>query len=130
MAEITIYYNKDTIDNIVINVKNSLFYSSEEKNYLFKMLNQMKQENFLLYMVEAYSESLFDFKIPDFQKHKKYLIVEVYRELLEQLVIANIGYEDITYPEIRKWFHGMNLNIDIINAIDKRFKEANIKISY
>lgn len=130
MAEIPIHYNENTIDNIILNVKNSLYYNTDEKNCLFKMLDQMEREHFLLYAVEIYDNSLFDFEIIDFEKHKKYLVNEVYRELLEQLIKANIDYEDITYQEVRQWFHGMSIDIDILITIDKQFKEANIKILY
>jgi hypothetical protein len=94
------------------------------------MLEQMKRENFLLYMVEVYHDSLFNFEILDFEKHKKYLVSEVYSELLEQLIKANIDYEEITYQEVRQWFPGMSIDIDILTAIDKRFKEANVRILY
>ena len=130
MAEIPIYYSENTIDNIIINVKSSLTYTTDEKNCLCNMLEQMKRENFLLYMVEVYHDSLFNFEILDFEKHKKYLVSEVYSELLEQLIKANIDYEEITYQEVRQWFPGMSIDIDILTAIDKRFKEANVRILY
>ena len=86
MAYIEIRYDRRAFDSMIEKVKLSIGYSAEEKNYLFKMLEQMKRQDWLLYMVEIYNAEQFDFPIPNFEKLKGYLRTEVYRELLEQLV--------------------------------------------
>jgi len=130
MAEIKIYYSSKTFDNIMNNVKTSQIYNEEEVNTLLKMITQMKEQDFLLYMVEIYKENLFDFHIEEFDKYKSYLIDEVYNELIQQLLDKYKDYEDVSYSDIRKWFDGMTFDIELINILDQRFKEANIKILY
>lgn len=130
MAEIKIYYSSKTFDNIMNNVKTSQIYNEEEVNTLLKMITQMKEQDFLLYMVEIYKENLFDFHIEEFDKYKSYLIDEVYNELIQQLLDKYKDYEDVSYSDIRKWFDGMTFDIELINILDQRFKEQNIKILY
>ena len=71
-----------------------------------------------------------DFSIPDFEIYKKYLVTEIYRELLEQLLQSSKDYEDIGFDEIREWFRGMTFDIELINLIDQKFREINVKIRY
>lgn len=130
MAEIKIYYSSKTFDNIMNNVKTSQIYNEEEVNTLLKMITQMKEQDFLLYMVEIYKENLFDFHIEEFDKYKSYLIDEVYNELIQQLLDKYKDYEDVSYSDIRKWFDGMTFDIELINILDQRFKEQNVKILY
>ena len=130
MAEIKIYYSSKTFDNMMNNVKTSQIYNEEEVNTLLKMITQMKEQDFLLYMVEIYKEDLFNFHIEEFDKYKSYLIDEVYNELIQQLLDKYKDYEDVSYSDIRKWFDGMTFDIELINILDQRFKEANIKILY
>lgn len=130
MAYIEIRYDRRAFDSISEKIKLSIGYSAEEKNYLFKMLEQMKHQDWLLYMVEIYHADQFDFPIPNFEKLKGYLRAEVYRELLEQLVEKCADYEDIGYDEVRKWFYGMTINIAILKEIDQRLREVGVKIRY
>ena len=130
MAYIEIRYDRRAFDSMIEKVKLSIGYSAEEKNYLFKMLEQMKHQDWLLYMVEIYHAEQFDFPIPNFEKLKGYLRTEVYRELLEQLVAKYADYEDIGYDEVRKWFDGMTINISILREIDRRLKEVGVRIRY
>lgn len=130
MAYIEIRYSRKAFDSMMEKVKSSFCYSVEEKNLLIQMLMQMKREDWLLYMVEIYHAEQFDFPIPEFEKIKKYLRAEVYRELLDQLVEKCADYEDIGYDEVRKWFHGMTINISILREIDRRLGEIGVKIRY
>lgn len=130
MAYIEIRYDRRAFDSMIDKVKLSIGYSEEEKNYLFKMLDQMKKQDWLLYMVEVYHAEQFDFPIPNFEKLKGYLKAEVYRELIDQLVDNYADYEDVGYDEVRKWFHGMTINISILREIDRRLNEAGVKIRY
>ena len=130
MAEIKIYYSIKTFDNMMNNVKTSTIYNEEEKNVLLKIITQMKEQDFILYMVEIYKEDLFNFYIEEFDKYKSYLIDEVYNELIQQLLDKYKDYEDVSYLDIRKWFDGMTFDIELINILDQKFKEKNIKIIY
>jgi len=130
MAYIEIRYSRKAFDSMIENVKSSFCYSVEEKNLLTQMLMQMKREDWLLYMVEIYHAEQFDFPIPEFEKIKKYLRAEVYRELLDQLVEKYADYEDIGYDEVRKWFDGLTINISILREIDRRLGENGVKIRY
>lgn len=130
MADIKIYYSKETFDNMMNNVKESSLYNDEEVNTLLKMITQMKEQDFLLYMVEIYKEDLFNFHIEEFDKYKSYLVDEVYNELIKQLLLKYKDYEDVSYVDIRQWFDGMTFDIELINILDQKFKEANIKILY
>lgn len=130
MAYIEICYSRKAFDSMMEKVKSSFCYSVEEKNLLTQMLMQMKCEDWLLYMVEIYHAEQFDFPIPEFEKIKKYLRAEVYRELLDQLVEKCADYEDVGYDEVRKWFHGMTMNISILREIDRRLGEIGVKIRY
>lgn len=130
MAEIKIYYSSKTFDNMMNNVKTSTIYNEEEINVLLKIITQMKEQDFLLYMVEIYKEDLFNFHIEEFDKYKSYLIDEVYNELIQQLLDKYKDYEDVSYLDIRKWFDGMTFDIELINILDQKFKEKNIKIIY
>ena len=130
MAEIKIYYSSKTFDNMMNNVKTSTIYNEEEKNDLLKIITQMKEQDFILYMVEIYKEDLFNFYIEEFDKYKSYLIDEVYNELIQQLLDKYKDYEDVSYLDIRKWFDGMTFDIELINILDQKFKEKNIKIIY
>ncbi len=130
MAEIKIYYSSKTFDNMMNNVKMSEIYNDEEVNTLLQMITQMKEQDFLLYMVEIYKEDLFNFHIEEFDKYKSYLIDEVYNELIQQLLDKYKDYEDIDYLDIRKWFDGMTIDIELINLLDQKFKERNTKIIY
>ena len=130
MAEIKIYYSSKTFDNMMNNVKTSTIYNEEEKNVLLKIITQMKEQDFILYMVEIYKEDLFNFHIEEFDKYKSYLIDEVYNELIQQLLDKYKDYEDVSYLDIRKWFDGMTFDIELINILDQKFKEKNIKIIY
>lgn len=130
MAYIEIRYDRRAFDSMIEKVKLSIGYSAEEKNYLFKMLEQMKRQDWLLYTVEIYLADQFDFPIPNFEKIKGYLRAEVYRELLEQLVEKYADHEDVRYDDVRRWFDGMTINISILREIDRRLNEAGIKIRY
>ena len=130
MAYIEIRYSRKAFDSMMEKVKSSFCYSVEEKNLLTQMLLQMKREDWLLYMVEIYHAEQFDFPIPEFEKIKKYLRAEVYRELLDQLVEKYADYEDIGYDEVRKWFDGLTINISILREIDRRLGENGVKIRY
>ena len=130
MAYIEIRYSRKAFDSMIEKVKSSFCYSVEEKNLLTQMLMQMKREDWLLYMVEIYHAEQFDFPIPEFEKIKKYLRAEVYRELLDQLVEKYTDYEDIGYDEVRKWFDGLTINISILREIDRRLGENGVKIRY
>ena len=130
MAYIEIRYSRKAFDSMMEKVKSSFCYSVEEKNLLTQMLMQMKREDWLLYMVEIYHAEQFDFSIPEFEKIKKYLRAEVYRELLDQLVEKYADYEDIGYDEVRKWFDGLTINISILREIDRRLGENGVKIRY
>lgn len=130
MAYIEIRYSRKAFDSMIEKVKSSFCYSVEEKNLLTQMLMQMKREDWLLYMVEIYHAEQFDFPIPEFEKIKKYLRAEVYRELLDQLVEKYADYEDIGYDEVRKWFDGLTINISILREIDRRLGENGVKIRY
>lgn len=130
MAYIEIRYSRKAFDSMMEKVKSSFCYSVEEKNLLTQMLMQMKREDWLLYMVEIYHAEQFDFPIPEFEKIKKYLRAEVYRELLDQLVEKYADYEDIGYDEVRKWFDGLTINISILREIDRRLGENGVKIRY
>lgn len=130
MAYIEIRYSRKAFDSMMEKVKSSFCYSVEEKNLLTQMLMQMKREDWLLYMVEIYHAEQFDFPIPEFEKIKKYLRAEVYRELLDQLVEKYADYEDIGYDEVRKWFDGLAINISILREIDRRLGENGVKIRY
>lgn len=130
MAYIEIRYNRKAFDSMMDKVKSSFCYSVEEKKLLTQMLMQMKREDWLLYMVEIYHAEQFNFPIPEFEKIKKYLRAEVYRELLDQLVEKCVDYEDIGYEEVRKWFDGLTINISILREIDRRLGEIGVKIRY
>lgn len=130
MAYIEIRYSRKAFGSMMEKVKSSFCYSVEEKNLLTQMLMQMKREDWLLYMVEIYHAEQFDFPIPEFEKIKKYLRAEVYRELLDQLVEKYADYEDIGYDEVRKWFDGLTINISILREIDRRLGENGVKIRY
>jgi len=130
MAYIEICYSRKAFDSMMEKVKSSFCYSVEEKNLLIQMLMQMKREDWLLYMVEIYHAEQFNFPIPEFEKIKKYLRAEVYRELLDQLVEKYADYEDIGYDEVRKWFDGLTINISILREIDRRLGENGVKIRY
>lgn len=130
MTYIEIRYNRKAFDSMIEKVKSSFSYSVEEKNLLTQMLMQMKREDWLLYMVEIYHAEQFDFPIPEFEKVKKYLRAEVYRELLDQLVEKYADYEDIRYEEVRKWFDGLTINISILREIDCRLGEIGVRIRY
>ena len=127
---IKVRYTPEAFDSIIEKVKTAISYTIEEKTYLLKMLEQLKRENWLLYMAEIYREDQFDFSIPDFEIYKKYLVTEIYRELLEQLLQSSKDYEDIGFDEIREWFRGMTFDIEFINLIDQKFREINVKIRY
>lgn len=130
MAYIEIRYNRKAFDSMMDKVKSSFCYSVEEKNLLTQMLMQMKREDRLLYMVEIYHAEQFDFPILEFEKVKKYLRAEVYRELLDQLVEKYADCEDIGYEEVRKWFDGLTINISILREIDRRLGEIGVRIRY
>lgn len=130
MAHIEICYNRIAFDSMIEKVKTSFCYSVEEKNLLTQMLIQMKREDWLLYMVEIFHADQFEFQIPNFEKIKKYLISEVYHELLDQLVEKYADYEDIGYDEVRKWFYGMTINISILGEIDRRLEDKGVSIRY
>lgn len=130
MAYIEIKYSRSAFDSIIERVKRSIYYSVDEKNCLYSMLNQMKSENWLLYLVEIYEEKNFKFLVKDFEKMKRYLISEVYQELIEQLLDKYSNSEEIQYEEIRNWFYGMTYDIKLINIMDQKFREIGVKIRY
>ena len=130
MAYVEIKYSRSAFDSIIERVKRSIYYSVDEKNCLYSMLNQMKSENWLLYLVEIYEEKSFKFPVIDFEKMKRYLISEVYQELIEQLLDKYSNYEEIQYEEIRNWFYGMTYDIKLINIMDQKFREIGVKIRY
>ena len=130
MAYVQIKYSRSAFDSIIERVKRSIYYSVDEKNCLYSMLNQMKSENWLLYLVEIYEEKSFKFPVIDFEKMKRYLISEVYQELIEQLLDKYSNYEEIQYEEIRNWFYGMTYDIKLINIMDQKFREIGVKIRY
>lgn len=127
---IKIRYSRKAFDSMMEKVKLSILYTVEEKNVLCKMIQQMREEDWLLYMVEIYKEDQFNFQIYDFDKYRRYIVAEVYNELLAQLLEANKDCEDIGYEEIREWFYGMTFDITMINMIDRKFKEIDVKIRY
>lgn len=130
MGYIEIKYSRSVFDSIIERVKGSIYYSVDEKNCLYSMLNQMKSENWLLYLVEIYEEKSFKFPVKDFEKMKRYLISEVYQELIEQLLDKYSNYEEIQYEEIRNWFYGMTYDIKLINIMDQKFREIGVKVRY
>ena len=130
MAYIEIRYSRKAFDSMLEKVKSSFCYSAEEKNYLARMLMQMKREDWLLYMADIYHEEQFDFPIPEFAKLKKYIQAEIYRELIEQLVEKCADYEEIGYNEVRSWFYGMTIDITLLGEIDRRLKEIGVRVQY
>jgi len=127
---IKIRYSQASFDNMIEKVKQSIIYSVEEKNTLFRMLAQMKKEDWLLYMVEIYNEKQFDFRIENFEQHKKNLVGEVYNELIAQLLNKYADYEEIWYSDIKEWFHGLTINIELLTILDRRFSELGVSILY
>lgn len=127
---IKIRYDRIAFDNMINKVKQSYIYAIDEKNTLFQMIEQMKREDWLLYMAEVYQENQFDFQIPDFEKHKKNLVSEVYSELVSQLLDEYREYEEIFYADIKEWFDGLTINLDLIILLDKKFSEMGVKVHY
>ena len=130
MAEIKIYYKRNTVDNILLKIKTSYLYTSEEKNVLCMALQQIKRDDFLLYAVEIFKQDMFDVEIPEFEKYKSYLVKEVYEELITQVVAEFSEYEDVAFEDIRKRFSGMTIDIKLINVLDERFSKIGVKIRY
>jgi len=130
MAEITIYYAPETYDNISRRIRTSAEYHGDEKDILLKMLEQMKREQFLLYMVEIYRADLFSFVIPGFNKIKEKLISEVYSELIEQLVDKYKDYENVAFSDLRKWFCGMSVDIALVKELDERLSQCGVEVLY
>jgi len=127
---IRIRYDRIAFENIINKVKQSLFYTIDEKNILYKMLEQMKREDWLLYMAEIYQENQFSFQISDFDKHKRYLVAEVYNELIAQLLANYKDYEEIDYSDIKEWFDGLSINIELLNVIDQKFSKMGVTVKY
>lgn len=127
---IKIRYSPASFDNMIEKVKRSVIYSVEEKNTLFRMLEQMKREDWLLYMAEIYNEKQFDFQIENFEHHKKNLVAEVYNELIAQLLNKYADYEEIWYSDIKEWFYGLTINIELLTILDRHFSEMGVKIQY
>lgn len=127
---IKIRYDRIAFANITNRVKQSYIYTTEEKNTLFQMIQQMEHEDWLLYMAEIYQENQFDFHIPNFEKHKKNLVSEVYNELTAQLLDNYRDYEEIFYADIKEWFDGLTINLDFIILLDKKFSEMGVKVHY
>ena len=117
MAEISIFYNIHTFENIANRVSSSILYRSDEKNNLLKMIKHLERIGFLLYAIEIVKQDDFDFQISEYEKLKHFLISEVYDELIAQLVDEYKDYEEVGYSEIRKRFLGMTFDIQIINRI-------------
>ena len=130
MAEIKIYYKRNTVDNILLKIKTSYLYTTEEKNVLCMALQQIKRDDFLLYAVEIFKQDMFDVEIPEFEKYKSYLVKEVYEELITQVVAEFSEYEDVAFEDIRKRFSGMTIDIKLINVLDERFSKIGVKIRY
>lgn len=130
MAEIKIYYKRNTVDNILLKVKTSYLYTAEEKNVLCMALQQIKRDDFLLYAVEIFKQDMFGFEIAEFEKYKSYLIKEVYEELITQVVAEFSEYEDVSFGDIRKRFSGMTIDIKLLNVLDERFAKVGVKIRY
>ena len=127
---IKIRYDRIAFDNMINKVKQSLIYTIEEKNTLYRMLEQMKREDWLLYMAEVYHEDQFDFPIPNFEYHKKNLVAEVYNELIAQLLIKYTDYEEIDYSDIKDWFDGLTIDIELLVTLDKKFSEMDVTVKY
>ena len=127
---IKIRYDRIAFDNMINKVKQSLIYTVEEKNLLYRMLEQMKREDWLLYMAEVYHEDQFDFPIPKFEYHKKNLVAEVYNELIAQLLIKYTDYEEIDYSDIKDWFDGLTIDIELLVILDKKFSEMDVTVKY
>ena len=130
MAEISIFYNIHTFENIANRVSSSILYRSDEKNNLLKMIKHLERIGFLLYAIEIVKQDDFDFQISEYEKLKHFLISEVYDELIAQLVDEYKDYEEVGYSEIRKRFLGMTFDIQIINRIDREFSERGVKVRY
>lgn len=127
---IKIRYDRIAFDNMINKVKQSLIYTIDEKNTLYRMLEQMKREDWLLYIAEVYHENQFDFLIPNFEKHKCNLVAEVYNELIAQLLTKYTDYEEIDYSDIKDWFDGLTINIELLIALDKKFSEMGVTVKY
>lgn len=127
---IKIRYDRTAFDNMINKVKQSLIYTIDEKNTLYRMLEQMKREDWLLYMAEVYHENQFDFQIPNFEKHKSNLVSEVYNELIAQLLDKYTDYEEIDYSDIKEWFDGLTITIELLNLLDRKFSEKGVEVKY
>lgn len=130
MATIDILYNINTFDNLKHRVDMSKKFNDEERNILLKMLEQMEKNNFLLYMIEILKKESFNFDINNFEKYHLYLVHEVYKELIDQLIKKYETYEDVAYQDIRKWFFGMSFDLTLITIIDRMLKEKGVRILY
>lgn len=130
MAEIIVRYHPRTIEKITATVLHSEKYVAEDKVILLKMLEQMRRQDWLLYMVDIYQEAQYDFEIPNYPRFKQFIKDEVYSELIEQFIEMNREYEEVPYGDIPKWFYGMTINIELLTVLDKRLNELDVKIMY
>ena len=130
MANIQIYYSPNTCDNIIDRVLSSVGYSNTEKDYLKRMLIELKKSDYLLYAIEILEKQVFPFEVPDFDKYKESLISEVYSELIDQLINEYTDYEEVSFSEVRQHFSGMQFDINLLNTIDRRFNATGITVVY
>lgn len=130
MAEIKIFYSQFSYDNIIEKIKCSLVYSDDEKAVLVKMLFNMKHMQFLLYAIDVLRQEDFNCEIYDFERYKKYIVCETYRELIEQFLEKNKDCEEVYYDEIRSWFKGMTIDIELLQILDERFRAQDTKLIF
>ena len=130
MEDTQVYYCPNTYDNLINRVLSSVEYSNTEKNFLKKMLIELKKADYLLYAIEILEKQLFPFEVPDFDKYKEILISEVYSELIDQLINEYADYEEVCFSEVRKRFRGMQFDINLLYTIDRRFNATGITIVY
>ena len=130
MENTQVYYCPNTYDNLINKVLSSVEYSNTEKDYLKRMLIELKKVDYLLYAIEILEKQVFPFEVPDFDKYKESLISEVYSELIDQLINEYTDYEDVFFPEVRKHFRGMRFDINLLYTIDRRFNAMGINVVY
>ncbi len=130
MKKRKIYYNENCYDNIMNKIKQNKSYNTKEKEQLILIVEELKNNNYMLYTIEMLEKKDISIVLGDFTKYKTYLIEEVYHEIYRQLLDKYKYYEEVRFLEIRKYFNGMTLNIEIINNIDSLFKDNNIIVKY
>jgi len=118
MKKRKIYYNENCYDNIINKIKQNKSYNTKEKEQLILIVEELKNDNYMLYTIEKLEQKDISIVVDNFNKYRTYLIEEFYHEIYRQLLDKYKNYEEVCFLEIRKFFNGMTLNIEIINNID------------